>query len=416
MSEHVIIVGAGQAAAQAIQTLRQGGFDGPISLIGQERHLPYQRPPLSKKYLSGELPRERLMLRPESFYRDKDVRLELGVAVDRLESRAARLHLADGRSVAYDKLLLATGSRVRRLAVPGADLPGVHYLRTLEDVDAIAAELSTRGKLVLIGAGYIGLEVAAVAAQRGVDVTVLEAAERVMSRVVCPQVSAFYHGYHVARGVDIRCRTPVTGFVGRRRVEAVETPGGRFACDVAIVGIGIVPNAELAERAGLPCDDGILVDEYARTPDPRVLAAGDCTCHPHPLLDYRVRLESVPNAIEQAKAAASNLTGDPRPYADVPWFWSDQYDLKLQIAGLARGHDETLIRGDVEQHAFSVLYLRGGRLIAVEAINSPRDFMSGRKLIAADFRPSREELGDPDTDLAELARRTGPDRDQASDP
>jgi 3-phenylpropionate/trans-cinnamate dioxygenase ferredoxin reductase subunit len=252
MSEHVIIVGAGQAAAQAIQTLRQGGFDGRISLLGQERHLPYQRPPLSKKYLAGELPRERLMLRPESFYRDKDVHLELGVAVDRLDPSAARVHLANGGRLAYDKLLLATGSRPRRIAVPGADLAGVHYLRTIDDVDEIAADFAPGRKLVMVGAGYIGLEVAAVAAQRGLEVTVLEAAERIMGRVVTPDVSDFYLGYHAGRGVNIRCRTPVTGFAGREHVEGVETPSGRHACDLAIVGVGVVPNIELASAAGLP--------------------------------------------------------------------------------------------------------------------------------------------------------------------
>jgi 3-phenylpropionate/trans-cinnamate dioxygenase ferredoxin reductase subunit len=407
MSEHLIIVGAGQAAAQAIQTLRQGGFDGRISLLGQEPHLPYQRPPLSKKYLAGELPRERLMLRPESFYRDKDVRLELGVAVERLEPGAARVHLANGGRLAYDKLLLATGSRPRRIALPGADLPGVHYLRTIDDVDEIAAELAPGRKLVLIGAGYIGLEVAAVAVQRGVEVTVLEAAERVMGRAVTPEVSDFYRRYHAAHGVDLRCETPVTGFSGRRRVEAVETPSGRYGCDLAIVGVGVVPNIELAQGAGLPCDDGILVDPCARTADPRIVAAGDCTRHPHPLLDYGVRLESVQNAIEQGKAAAWTLAGTPRPYSEVPWFWSDQYDLKLQIAGLARGSDETVMRGDPEAHSFAVFHLRAGRLLAVEAVNSPRDFMACRKLIAVGFATSRGALLDPATDLGALAKQAG---------
>jgi 3-phenylpropionate/trans-cinnamate dioxygenase ferredoxin reductase subunit len=405
MSEHLIIVGAGQAAAQAIQTLRQGGFDGRISLFGQERHLPYQRPPLSKKYLAGELPRERLMLRPESFYRDKDVQLELGIAVERVEPSAARVHLADGRSLGYDKLLLATGSRPRKIAVPGADLPGIHYLRTIDDVDEIAADFAPGRKLVLIGAGYIGLEVAAVAAQRGLEVTVLEAAARVMGRVVTPEVSDFYRRYHAAHGVDIRCEMPVTGFTGGQRVEAVETPSGRHACDLAIVGVGVVPNIEIAAAAGLPCDDGILVDACARTADPRIAAAGDCTRHLHPLFDRRVRLESVQNAIEQGKAAAWTLAGDPRAYAEAPWFWSDQYDLKLQIAGLALGSDETVVRGDLEAHSFAVFHLRAGRLLAVEAVNSPRDFMACRKLIAAGFALSRDALLDPSTDLATLAKQ-----------
>ncbi|HEU4616999.1 MAG TPA: FAD-dependent oxidoreductase [Gammaproteobacteria bacterium] len=409
--QHLIIVGAGQAAAQAVQTARQGGFDGSITLIGRERYPPYQRPPLSKKYLAGELARERLWLRPESFYRDKDVRLELGVAVERVDRDRARVHLSDGRALDYGYLLLATGSRPRRLEVPGAELRGIHYLRAIDDVDGIAADFAPGRKLVLIGAGYIGLEVAAVAAQRGLDVTVLEAADRIMGRVVGAEISAFYARYHAERGVHIRCNTPVTGFAGGGRVEGVETPAGRVPCDVAVVGIGVVPNVELAEQAGLACDDGILVDAFARTEDPRVLAAGDCTRHPHPLFDYRVRLESVQNAIEQAKAAASNLTSAPRRYDEVPWFWSDQYDLKLQIAGLARGYDESVVRGSVEQRAFSVLYLREGRLIAVEAVNSPRDFMAGRKLIAAGLAASRDDFADA-ADLAALAARAESARDK----
>ncbi|HEX5421616.1 MAG TPA: FAD-dependent oxidoreductase [Gammaproteobacteria bacterium] len=405
MSLHLIIVGAGQAAAQAIQTLRHEGFDGAITLLGSESHLPYQRPPLSKKYLAGELPRERLALRPESFYRDKHVSLELGTAVERLEPTASRIVLSGGRCLGYDRLLLATGSRVRPLQVPGADLEGVHYLRTMDDVDAIAAEFAPGRRLVLVGAGYIGLEVAAVAKRCGLDVTVLEAAERVMGRVVSPPVSEIYQRYHTNAGVDIHCRAAVAAFKGRKRVEAVETSNGtRHPCDFAIVGVGIVPNVELAAAAGLPCDDGILVDEYARTADPNIFAAGDCTNHPHPLLGYRVRLESVQNAIEQAKAAAASLMGASRPYDTVPWFWSDQYQLKLQIAGLSRGYDEIAIRGIPEEHSFSAFYLRRGCLIAVDSINSPRDFMFGKKLIAARFGTSAAVLMDPGTDLAALAK------------
>ncbi len=406
MSEQLIIVGAGQAAAQAVQSLRHGGFDGAITLIGAESCLPYQRPPLSKKYLAGEMPRERLLLRPESFYRDKEVALELGTAVAAIDRAGRRVELENGRSLGYDRLLLATGSRVRRLDVPGAELAGVHYLRTLADVDAMAEDFRAGRRLVLIGAGYIGLEVAAVAKRLGLDVTVLEAADRVMGRVVCPPVSEFYERYHTEAGVRILCRTALAAFRGGSRLEAVETAdGSRHACDFAIVGVGVVPNTEVAAAAGLACDDGITVDEYARTADPRVLAAGDCTNHPHPRLGYRVRLESVQNAIEQAKAAASNLTGAPRPYDDVPWFWSDQYELKLQIAGLSRGHDEVVIRGLPEARSFSAFYLRAGRIIAVDAVNSPRDFMFGRKLIAAGFHTRPDELMDPGTELGELVKR-----------
>ncbi|MFO7285780.1 MAG: FAD-dependent oxidoreductase [Gammaproteobacteria bacterium] len=403
MTEHLLIVGAGQAATQAVHTLRQNGYSGRITIVGGERHPPYQRPPLSKKYLAGELARERLELRPAVWYRERDVTLELGTRAVELEPAARRVRLDDGRIVDYDRLILATGSKARRLAVPGAELAGIHYLRTIDDVDAIAPELVPGRRLVLVGAGYIGLEVASVAVRRGLDVTVLEAADRVMSRVVGPAISAFYERYHRDAGVNIECGTVVSGFVGRERVEAVETSGGlRFACDVVIVGIGVDPDVELARSGGLPCDNGIVVDERGRTADPLIVAAGDCTNHPHPLAASRVRLESVQNAIEQAKAAASNFAGEPHAYAEVPWFWSDQYDLKLQIAGLAEGYDETIVRGDPAQKSFAVYHLRGGELAAVEAVNAPRDFMFARKAIAARISPRADQIADPAFDLAKL--------------
>jgi 3-phenylpropionate/trans-cinnamate dioxygenase ferredoxin reductase subunit len=307
--------------------------------------------------------------------------------------------LDDGSVLDYDALLLATGSRVRRLRVPGNDLAGIHYLRTLDDVDAIAPNLVPSRRLVLVGAGYIGLEVAAVAASRGVDVTVLEAADRVMSRVVGPDVSAFYHRYHANAGVKIRLGAVVSAFSGSASVEVVETAGGEhFPCDFAIVGIGVEPNVELAESAGLPCENGIVVDERAMTADPRIAAAGDCTNHPHPLAAGRIRLESVQNAIEQAKAAAANFAGEPHAYTEVPWFWSDQYDLKLQIAGLAQGYDEQALRGDPASKSFAVYYLRAKRLIAVEAVNAPRDFLFAKKAIAAALETDAARLADPQLD------------------
>ena len=403
MTEHLLIVGAGQAATQAVHTLRQNGYAGRISIVGGEPHPPYQRPPLSKKYLAGEIARERLELRPLVWYRERDATLELGARAVELEPAARRVRLEDGRVVGYDRLILATGSRARRLRVPGAELPGIHYLRTIDDVDAIAPELVPGKRLVLVGAGYIGLEVAAVAVRRGLHVTVLEAAERVMSRVVGRETSAFYERYHRDAGVAIKCGTIVSGFTGTGRVEAVETAGGlSFACDVAIVGVGVEPDVELALTGGLPCDNGIVVDERARTADPLIVAAGDCTNHPHPLAPGRVRLESVQNAIEQAKAAASNFAGEPHAYTEVPWFWSDQYDLKLQIAGLAEGHDEAVVRGDPAEKSFAVYYLRAGELAAVEAVNAPRDFMFARKAIAARISPSAAQLADLSFDLASL--------------
>ena len=403
MSDHLVIVGGGQAAAQAVQSLRQQSFAGAITLLSDEPYPPYQRPPLSKKYFAGELARERLMLRPAAFYAEKGVALELGARVEEIEPGARRVRLRDGRTLAYDRLLLATGSRARALPVPGVDLAGVHYFRTITDVDSILASLAPAARVLLVGAGYIGLEVAASARQRGFDVTVLEAAERVMSRTVSAEISAFYDACHRAAGVTIHCGAGVKAFVGADRVTAVETSDGRnFACDVAIVGIGIEPNVELAARAGLECSNGIIVDELARTADPNIVAAGDCTNHPLPLLERRVRLESVPNAIHQAKVAAATLLGSPSPYSEVPWFWSDQYDLKLQIAGLSTGYDEVVLRGDPATRSFAAFYLRAGQLLAVDAINSPKEFIAGKKLVAGRARIAPDVLRDPKTDLAAI--------------
>ena len=404
MSEPLLIVGGGQAAAQAVQSLRQQSFAGAITLLTDEPYPPYQRPPLSKKYLAGELTRERLLLRPAAFYAEKGVTLEQNARVEQLDAAARRVRLRDGRTLSYDRLLLTTGSRVRGLDVPGATLPGVHYLRTIGDVDGITAALAAGARVLLVGAGYIGLEVAANVRQRGFDVTVLEAAERVMARAVSVEVSAFYEAAHRAAGVVIHCSAAVKALHGTTRVTAVETIDGRqFPCDVAIVGIGIVPNVELAAAAGLPCGDGIVVDEFARTADPHILAAGDCTNHPHPLLERRVRLESVPNAIHQAKVAAATLLGAPVAYSEVPWFWSDQYDLKLQIAGLSAGYDEVVLRGDPARRSFAAFYLGAGRLLAVDAINSPREFIAGKKLVANRARIAPDVLRDTSVDLTPLA-------------
>lgn len=404
MSQHLVIVGGGQAAAQAVQSLRQQNFAGAITLLCDEAYPPYQRPPLSKKYLAGEVARERLLLRPAAFYAEKGVTLELGARAEELDVNAHRVRLRDGRSLAYDRLLLATGSRARTLDVPGAALEHVHHLRTIADVDAIMASLVPGARVLLVGAGYIGLEVAAVARQRGFDVTVLEAAPRVMSRTVSPDISAFYEQVHRDAGVAIHCGASVKALHGSERVGAVATTDGRtFACDVAIVGIGVVPNVELAANAGLECSNGIVVDEFARTVDPDVVAAGDCTNHRLPLFERRVRLESVPNAVHQAKIAAQTLLGAPTAYSEVPWFWSDQYDLKLQIAGLSTGYDEVVVRGDPATRSFAAFYLRGGEIIAVDAVNSPRDFLAGKKLVASHARVAPSVLRDAAVDLAPLA-------------
>jgi 3-phenylpropionate/trans-cinnamate dioxygenase ferredoxin reductase subunit len=404
MAEHLVIVGGGQAACQAVQSLRLGHYAGAITLVSDEAHPPYQRPPLSKKYLAGELTRERLLLRPAAFYAEKGVALELGRRATALDLATRRVRLDDDRELHYDRLLLATGSRVRKLDVPGAALPGVHYLRTIADADRIAADLAPGARALLIGAGYIGLEVAAVLRHRGHAVTVLEALDRVLSRVASPEISTFYDACHRAAGVELNYGAAIKAIHGTARVASVETADGRsFACDVVIVGIGIVPNVELAAAAGLECNNGIVVDELGRTVDPHIVAAGDCTNHLHPFFGRRLRLESVPNAVHQAKVAAATLLGTPTAYSEVPWFWSDQYDLKLQVVGLSTGYDDVVVRGDPATRSFAAYYFGAGQLLAVDAVNSPKDFLAGKRLVAARAKPALDVLRDPRTDVAALA-------------
>ena len=402
MAEHLVVVGGGQAAAQAVQTLRQHNYAGAITLLCDEPHAPYQRPPLSKKYLAGELPRERLLLRPAAFYAEKNVTLELGCRVAELELAARRVRLADGRTLDYDRLLLATGSRPRRLDVPGVALRGVHYLRTIADVDGIVAELTAGARVALIGAGFIGLEAAAVLRQRGFDVTVLEAFDRVLGRAVGPEVAQFYADCHRAAGVDLHCGASVRAFVGDERVAAIETADGRrFPCDVAIIGIGVVPNVELAAAAGLPCDNGIVVDELARTADAQVVAAGDCTNHT--LGGRRVRLESVPNAVHQARVAAGTLLGSTGAVLGSAVVLVRSVRPEAPDRRLSHGHDQVVLRGDPATRSFAAFYLRSGELLAVDAINSPREFAHAKKLVAARARIAPEMLRDVSVDLGAVA-------------
>jgi 3-phenylpropionate/trans-cinnamate dioxygenase ferredoxin reductase subunit len=391
--ERIVIIGAGQAGVQAAATLRSEGFGGALTLIGEESFPPYQRPPLSKAYLAGDFARERLFLKPDSFYAETGCDLRLNLAATAIDRAAKSVRLSDSTALAYDKLLLATGARVRKVSVSGAELPGVYYLRGIADVDALRPHFQPGARLAVVGGGYIGLEVAAVAVKHGLDVTVVEAADRVMVRAASPQLSAFYEQEHRAHGVKFQFGAMAQGFEGTERVEAVNTDRGRVAADFVLVGVGIVPNCELALEAGLACDNGILVDEFAATSDPDIFAAGDCTCHPG-FAGGRVRLESVQNAIDQAKHAALGMLGQPAIYREVPWFWSDQYDLKLQIAGLAHAGDATVQRGDAKTRKFSVFHIRDGVVAAVEAVNAAPDYIIGRKLIAARARFSPERLGD----------------------
>jgi len=399
MYQQIVVAGGGQAAVQVVDTLRRKGYTGRLTLVGEEPWLPYQRPPLSKKYLAGALDRERLLIRPEKFFAEHDVHLRLGCRVTAIERRAQRVALADGALLPYDALLLATGSHPRRLVAPGANLSGVYYLRSIADADRIRAECVPGRRLVVVGGGYIGLEVAATARELGVDVTVLEMADRVMNRVVCPPLSAFYEAEHVRHGVRVLCRERVralAGDAGSGRVRAVLTEGGaEHAADLVIVAVGVAPSDELAAAAGLECDNGIRVDEHCRTSDASIYAAGDCANHPSPRYGGRLRLESVDNAFEQGASAALNLAGTATVHDKVPWFWSDQYDLKLVIVGISTGYDALILRGTPAMRAFSACYLRGGELIAIDTVNTPKDQMAARKLIAARARPNPEKLADP---------------------
>ena len=398
MFEQIVIVGAGQAAMQAVDTLRRRGFTGQLALVGEEPWLPYQRPPLSKKYLAGALERERLTLRAAQFFAEHQVHTHLGRRVTDIAPHAHHVRLDDGLVLPYDALLLATGSRPRRLAVPGADLTGVHYLRTVADADRIRAECSPGRRLVVIGGGYIGLEVAATARELGLEVTVLEMAERIMNRVTCPEVSAFYAAEHARHGVRIHCRETVRALHGdgAGRVRAVLTEqGGEYPADLVIVGVGVVPADELAKAAGIECENGVVTDAHCRTSDAVIYAAGDCASHLNRQYGRHLRLESVDNAFEQGTTVALNLLGTPTAHDKVPWFWSDQYDLKLIIVGVAYAYDRVILRGDPAARSFSVCYLRGGELVAMDTINSPKDQMGARKLIAVHARPELGKLANP---------------------
>jgi len=398
MLQQIVIAGGGQAAVQAVDTLRRKGFAGELTVVGDEPWLPYQRPPLSKKYLAGALERERLLIRPAQFFAERQVHTQLGRRVSEIAPREQHVRLDDGLVLPYDALVLATGSRPRRLPAPGADLAGVHYLRTIADADRIRAECAAGGRMVIIGGGYIGLEVAATVRGLGLEVTVLEMAARVMSRVTCAEISAFYEAEHARQGVRIHCNETLRALHGEARsgrVRAVLTEAGReYPADVVIIGCGVVPADELARAAGLTCENGVVTDVHCRTSDAAIYAAGDCASHLNRQYGRHLRLESVDNAFEQGTTVALNLLGAATPHDKLPWFWSDQFDLKLVIVGVAQGFDSVILRGSAATRSFSACYLRGGELIAIDTVNQPKDQMAARKLIAAHARPDPDKLAD----------------------
>lgn len=400
MTERTVIAGAGHAAGQVVATLKQLKYAGQIVLVGDEDYLPYQRPPLSKKFLAGAMPAERLHFKPASFYDEPNIEIRLRTRITTIDRDNKSVHTEGGERISYDKLVLALGSRARRLRIDGADLAGVHYLRSIADVDDIRSELNHYRRTVIIGAGYIGLEVAAVMQQQGLDVTVVELADRVMSRVVSPEISDFYQIEHTNQGVKLRLSTGVSAFRGDKRIASVEiTNGEQIPADFVVVGIGIVANTELAASAGLTVDNGIVVNDQCETSDTAVYAVGDCTVHPNAIYNRQLRLESVHNALEQAKTAAANICGKETHYSQVPWFWSDQYDLKLQIAGLSEGYDEIVIRGNPADRSFACLYLKNGQLIATDAVNAPREFVQSKGLIASHAKIDPARLADTDIPL-----------------
>ena len=398
----VVIVGAGQAGFQAATSLRQAGFDGRIVLVGDEPCIPYDRPPLSKSYLAGETGLDGLWLRPETFYQKERIELELGETVTAIDRQTRHVELASGRKIAYDRLVLATGARFRPLSVVGADLDGVLPLRTLADADALRPRLTEAREAVVIGAGFIGLEFAAVARQAGVGVHIVEVTQRPMGRVVSEETSHFYTRAHRDWGSKVLLGTGVVRILGNGRVSAVETSDGRkLPADLALIGIGVLPNTEIAAAAGLATDNGIVVDQNLATTDPTIFAIGDCANYPSRF--GRCRLESVQNAVDQGQAVAAAIVGESIPYDKVPWFWTDQADLKLQIAGITAGHDRAVLRGDPESRSFSSFFFRNGTLIGVESINRPTDHVVARRLLLVDPRLSPEQAADSDFDLRAYA-------------
>ncbi len=394
----VVVIGAGQAGLQTIMSLRQTGYDDDITLVGDEAFLPYQRPPLSKAYLSGNMERERLFLKPDDFYSDNNVTLKLETSATQIDAAGKSVTLSNGDSVAYDYAVIATGSRPRLLNVPGRELANIFDLRGMADIDAMQPHFVEGKKLVVVGGGYIGLEAAAVAAGMGMHVHVLEAAPRLLARVAEPEISDFYSRIHQAHGVTLVTESQMIGFVGDGTVSGVEMADGSIIeADIVITGIGILPNVELAEAAGLNVENGIVVNDVGQTSDAHIFAAGDCTSFPNDLLGRTMRLESVPNAIEQGKAVASAICGAPKPYHQVPWFWSDQYDVKLQIAGVPTQIDSKVLRGDDSSNSFAWFYFTGDKLTGVTAVNRPAEFMAGRMLIEKSLK------GEVTADPAKLA-------------
>jgi 3-phenylpropionate/trans-cinnamate dioxygenase ferredoxin reductase component len=403
MINRVVVVGAGHAAGQFSARLRTEGFDGELVLLGDEPVVPYQRPPLSKAYLSGEVNLDRVLLRKPEFYAEQNVDIRLSTRVDAVDRDAKKVTLEGGESLEYGQLVFATGARVRKLNLPGFDLPGVHYVRNLADSDGLRDRLADGQRVVVVGGGYIGLEVAAIAAKQGATVTVLEAQDRILARVATAPIAEHLTAVHQSHGVTVRTGVSIASAAGNGAVTGLVLGDGEVVdADTVVVGIGVMPNTEVAEAAGLAVNDGIVVDARGATADANVWAIGDCTRHPSRIYGRDVRLESVHNAMSQARVVAANVAGKDMSYDELPWFWSDQYDLKLQIAGLADGHDATVVRGDPSTGSFTVFAMANGCVIAADSINAMRDHMECRKIAAAQKTVDLSRLADIQVALKEL--------------
>lgn len=401
--EDLVIIGAGQSAIQCINSLKKEGYAGSITMIGEEEHLPYQRPPLSKGFLEDSVNKERLYFKKLDFFTENKIQLKLGTSANKVDLENKLVFLSDDTNLSFDKLVFATGSRVRKLDFPGSNLSSIHYLRGLDDAESIKNDLERSKEVVVIGAGYIGLEVAAIAAKKNVTVSVIEMADRVMNRTVDPQISDYYLKLHQNNGVKFIFNNSLEEIKGSKKVESVLcSDGSEIKADMVIIGAGIIPNVELADQAGVFCDNGILVDEFGQTNYKNVYACGDCTSHPNKLLNKQLRLESVHNAMEQSKTVAFSALAKTLEYNQVPWFWSDQYDHKLQIVGLSGEHDNVFMRGNTKDQKFMLFYTKDNQLIAVDAVNNPKEFLICRKLVANKVKIKSEMISDINTNLNDL--------------
>lgn len=410
-ADPVVIVGGGQAAVQLCLALRKEKVTDPILMLSEEPEYPYHRPPLSKSYLSGETDRDKLAMRPPSFYESKNVQVELNAVVSAIDTTNRKV-TAGGKDYPYSALVIATGARPRELPIPGADLNGVHVLRDLHHSVKIKSELASANHVAVLGAGFIGLEFAAVANKMGKQVTVFDMADRVMERAVSPEVSAWFEATHRANGISLRLNDSVSNIVGNDKINGVQTASGdALDCDLLVIGVGVLPNMELANDAGITCDNGIVVNEYCETNVADVFAIGDCAFHPNPFYNHKmIRLESVQNATDQARTVArvigAHKSGsdktEKKPYNSVPWFWSDQGEHSLQMAGLSDNADQFIRRDGASDNQFSVFHFRGGHLQSVDSINSPRDHMLARKFLTERVQVTAEQAADPDFELKSL--------------